>query len=82
MPIRKVDDAKTVGGGITMAQVKEEVIQLIENLPDECSISDIMAELYFKQKVEEGLYDIEQGRILSQEEIRKQMAQWAKSIGR
>ena len=65
-----------------MAQVKEEVIQLIENLPDECSISDIMAELYFKQKVEEGLYDIEQGRILSHEEIRKQMAQWAKSIGR
>jgi predicted transcriptional regulator len=40
-----------------------------------------MAELYFIQKVDQGLKDIEEGQVLSQEEVRRQMAQWAKSIG-
>ena len=64
-----------------MAGVKEEAIKLIKELPDECTLTDIMAELYFKQKVEHGLKDIEEGRIISQEEVRKRMAQWTKSIG-
>jgi len=64
-----------------MPQIKEQAIELIKNMPDECTVSDIMAELYFIQKVEQGLKDIEEGHILSQEEVRRRLAQWAKSIG-
>ena len=65
-----------------MKKTKEDAIKLIQELPDKCTITDIMAELYFKQKVEQGLKDIENGKIISHEDVRKRMAKWAKSIGR
>jgi len=64
-----------------MSIVKEEAIKLIRELPEECTFTDIMAEFYFRQKVEKGLKDIEEGRVMSQEEVRKRMAKWAQSIG-
>lgn len=64
-----------------MSAVKTQAIELIKEMPEESTISDIMAELYFLQKVEQGLSDIEEGRVLTQKEVKKQMAQWAKSIG-
>ncbi|MCF6156709.1 MAG: hypothetical protein E3K36_16065 [Candidatus Brocadia sp.] len=64
-----------------MAKAKEEAIKLIQKLPDECTITDIMAELYFKQKVEQGSKDIEEGRTMTHAEVRKRMAKWVKSIG-
>lgn len=51
-------------------------------MPDKSTTTDIMAELYFKQKVEAGLRDLEDKRIISQEDVRQRMAQWAASIGR
>jgi len=65
-----------------MTKTKKEAIKLIQELPDECTITDIIAELYFKQKVEQGLKDIEEGKTISHEVVRKRMAKWAKSIGR
>jgi len=64
-----------------MSTAKQEAIDLISGLPDECSLADIMAELYFKQKVEKGLNDIEEGRVLSHDDVRERMARWARSIG-
>ncbi|GAN34254.1 MAG: hypothetical protein DYG83_08410 [Candidatus Brocadia sp. AMX2] len=64
-----------------MTKAKEEAIKLIQKLPDECTITDIMAELYFKQKVEQGLKDIEEGRTMTHAEVRKRMTKWVKSIG-
>jgi len=64
-----------------MTKTKKEAIKLIQELPDECTITDIIAELYFKQKVEQGLKDIEEGKTISHEVVRKRMAKWAKSVG-
>jgi len=64
-----------------MIAAKEESVRLIQQLPDECTLTDIIATLYFKQTVERGLEDIEEGRILTHEEIKKRMSQWAKSLG-
>jgi len=60
---------------------KQEVLDLIKKLPEESSTTDIMSELYFKSKVEKGLKDIEEGRLLSQDEVEHKMRTWAKSIG-
>lgn len=60
---------------------KQEAIDLIGKLPEDSSTLDIMAELYFKSKVEKGLEAIEKGELLTQEEVEKEMRSWAKSIG-
>jgi hypothetical protein len=48
-----------------MNKAKEETIKIINNMPDDYSYSDIMAEIYFKKKVERGLKDIKEGKIIT-----------------
>ncbi len=38
-----------------MDTVKDSVIQMIHKMPNDVSVQDIMAELYFRQKVDVGL---------------------------
>ena len=54
--------------------VKEEVIELIEKMPDDCTVEDILYELYLKQKVDQGLQDIQEGRIVEHEEVKQRMS--------
>jgi predicted transcriptional regulator len=61
-----------------MRTAKQSAIELIENLPDDSSYEDIMERLYFLQKVEAGLKDIEDGRVVSHEEVKKRLARWLK----
>ena len=61
-----------------MQSVKQNAIKAIEQLSDESTFEDIMEQLLFMQKVEEGLEDIRQGRVVSHEDVKKQLAQWLK----
>jgi len=58
--------------------VKEETIQLIEQMPDDCTVEDILYELYLKQKVDKGLQDIREGRVVEHEEVRQRIARWSR----
>ena len=59
-----------------MAKIKEQVIQMIQALPDEVSIDDIMAELYFRLQVDIGLKELDEGKGIPHEEVEKRMAKW------
>ncbi|MBF0328584.1 MAG: hypothetical protein HQL10_05465 [Nitrospirae bacterium] len=54
-----------------MAGVKEQVIQMISSLPEEISVDDIMAELYFKLQVDAGLKELDEGKGILHEEVEK-----------
>ena len=56
-----------------MNTAKEAAKQLIDHLPDEASWDDIMYELYVKQKIEEGLADIEQGRTTPHDQVKAEL---------
>ena len=53
--------------------VKDEVIKMIQNMPEETSVEDIMAELYFRYQVEEGLKQLDEGQGIPHEEVEKRM---------
>ena len=55
------------------ATAKEAARQILEHLPDQATWNDIMYELYVKQKMEEGLADIEAGHTISHEELKNEM---------
>ena len=61
-----------------MQSVKQNAIKVIEQLPDESTFEDIMEQLLFMQKVEEGLEDIRQGRVISHEDVKKRLSKWLK----
>jgi predicted transcriptional regulator len=57
-----------------MASTKEQLRELIERLPDDCTVEDVQYHLYVQQKVERGLEDVRAGRVLSQDEVERPMA--------
>jgi predicted transcriptional regulator len=65
-----------------MNTAKEKARGAIDALPDDCSIDDILYNVYVVAKVERGLKDIEEGRTLSHDQVMKEMREWlATSIG-
>ena len=51
-----------------MSLTKEKVIELIKALPDDITVDDIMAELYFKSQVDEGLAQLDRGEGIPHED--------------
>ena len=65
-----------------MAKAKAEVLELIKQLPDDVTTGGIIEELFFKQQVERGLQDVQEGRVLTHQELKERIAGWRKSAGR
>jgi predicted transcriptional regulator len=59
-----------------VAGVKQQVIQMIQALPDEATVDDIMAELYFRLQVDAGLRELDEGKGIPHEEVEKRMSRW------
>jgi predicted transcriptional regulator len=55
---------------------KEEVRRLLDELPEDVSLEEIQYQLYVRQKIEQGLRDVREGKVLSQEEVEKRMSGW------
>lgn len=47
-----------------MSNAKAEVEKLLEKLPENASFNDIQYHIYVRQKLERGLTDIEEGRVV------------------
>ena len=58
-----------------MSELKETVIKMIRELPENVTLDDIMAELYFKQQVDSALKELDQGQGIPHETVKE-------SIGR
>ena len=59
-----------------MTGIKEQVIQMIRSLPEEVTVDEIMAELYFRLQVDAGLRELDEGKGISHEEVRERMDRW------
>jgi predicted transcriptional regulator len=51
--------------------LKEQAIQLVEQLPEQATWEDLMREIVVRQAIEEGLADSAAGRVKSVEEVRQ-----------
>ncbi len=59
-----------------MKTAKKDVRKILDQLPDDASLEDIQYHIYVCQKIERGLKDIDDGRVLSQEQVEKRMSRW------
>lgn len=58
------------------ATAKEEVTQLLSQLPDDATLEDIQYHLYVLEKIRRGREDIAAGRGLSTEQARERLGRW------
>lgn len=59
-----------------MSTAKEEVRKILDRIPDDASYEDIQYHIYVCQKIERGRKDVEEGCVISQEEMEQRMAKW------
>ena len=59
-----------------MSTAKQEVRLLLDGIPDDATFEDIQYHIYVREKIERGLKDVEEGRVVSEEEMDRKMQKW------
>jgi predicted transcriptional regulator len=63
-------------------EAKQAVRALLDRLPDDCSVEDVLYHLYVLQAVERGREDAAAGRVMSHEEVESAMRRkWLRGAG-
>jgi len=57
---------------------KEKLNKTIKNLPDNFTIDDLIDQLIFLEKVEEGYKQSEAGKVISNEDVKLMIDKWLK----
>ncbi|MCB9040367.1 MAG: hypothetical protein H6557_27400 [Lewinellaceae bacterium] len=58
--------------------VKEKVLETIRSLPEEFSLDELFERLILLEKINTGLQEVEEGKVVSQEEAKEKMKKWQK----
>jgi predicted transcriptional regulator len=56
-----------------MQTIKQIVHDIADNLSEQATFDDAIYALYVRQKLEEGLRDLDEGRTYTQEEVEQQL---------
>jgi hypothetical protein len=63
-------------------EAKQAVRALLDRLPDDCSVEDILYHLYILHAVERGQEDVAAGRVVSHAEVESAMRRkWLSDAG-
>ncbi len=54
-----------------MSTVKTQARKIVEKLPESATWQDLIHEIEVRQRIDEGLRDIEEGRTTPHEEVRR-----------
>ena len=54
-------------------QAKQTVRELLDRLPDDCSLDDVQYHLYVLQSIARGRADAEAGRTISHEDVAREL---------
>jgi predicted transcriptional regulator len=59
-----------------MARPKEVAREVLDSLPEDCSLEDIAYHLYVGAQVEKGVGDLDAGRTVPHEQLMREAAGW------
>jgi predicted transcriptional regulator len=57
---------------------KQATLRLVERMEDDVTFEDIIYELYVLEKIQRGMKDAEEGRVVSHEEAKQRLNRWLK----
>ncbi|PIP70466.1 MAG: hypothetical protein COW90_05175 [Nitrospirae bacterium CG22_combo_CG10-13_8_21_14_all_44_11] len=61
-----------------MSTIKDSVISIVKDMPENSTLEDIMESLYVKQKILKGKKQLETGQFYTHEEAKGIMKEWLK----
>ena len=57
---------------------KTTVIKTITRFPDNFSIDELVDKMILLEKIEKGIHDADNGRVISEDELEKRIEEWSK----
>jgi predicted transcriptional regulator len=57
---------------------KTQLINSLNNLPENLTVDQVIDHIIFVEKVQQGLEDVAQGRVNTKEEARDKLKKWLK----
>jgi predicted transcriptional regulator len=60
---------------------KDVARQVIDTLPDDASLDDVMYAIYVRMKIERGLRDEEAGNLIDHRDVMRALNTWLRSVG-
>lgn len=57
---------------------KEKARQIIDDLPEDTSFDEVLKELAMHRMIERGLDDLDSGRVVSHEQVKRRVESWLK----
>lgn len=61
-----------------MTIAKQQILDLIKDLPDEVDVDELMYRLYLRQKLEAAEEDVRKDRLVAHEEVIQETSKWFK----
>jgi hypothetical protein len=55
---------------------KQELLKLVNELPEQVEIEEVLHRLYLREKLEAAEGDVREGRVLSHEDVVAETARW------
>lgn len=55
---------------------KQFVLETVERLDDDLTLSQILEEIAIQSSIRKGLEDVNAGRVVPHEEVKRRMASW------
>ncbi len=59
-----------------MSSVKERVEAVVKKMPKNCTMDEVIYELYFADRIERGLEAMREGRTISQDQLKREIKKW------
>jgi hypothetical protein len=59
-----------------MKSAKDEVREILDLLPEDCTIEDVQHHMHVRARIREGIWSLENERTYTQEEMEGMVAQW------
>ena len=59
-----------------MNTAKKDVRELLDRLPEDCTLEDIQYHLYVVEKIQRGIERAEKEGTVSQEDVEKRFSRW------
>jgi len=59
-----------------MNKEKDQVIEMIRQLPEDSTVDDIMEELYFRMQVDRGIKELDEGKGIPHQNVRDGLSRW------
>ena len=60
---------------------KRAILKTIEGLPDDVTVEEVMYRLFVRERIDRGLRELDMGKTVSHDDVRRSVARWLRSAG-